>query len=98
MDKFDKIQLRIWKTKDNREIMISEMKDTHLINTAKMLHRKGFITPSIFEFYMSCDGPEGEQAQYAFQHECDVILQKPVSRRLQWVEEEIKKRGVKWDT
>lgn len=83
-----------WKTKDGREIEISEMADSHLLNTYKMLRRKGFISPKTFRFYLTCAGPNGEMAQDAFDQELDRVLDSPVSEFIDLFEEEIRRRGL----
>ena len=83
-----------WKTRDGRVLLISEMGDGHLLNTVRMLRRKGFIGRSTLECYLSTDGPSGDAAQMAFDAECREVFSRPVSAELDDLEAEARSRGL----
>lgn len=67
-------ELGIWTTKDGREISVSDMGDSHLINTIAMLQRNAEVERiQTSVFYATCVGPQGEMAQDCFDHECDDV-------------------------
>jgi len=89
------IDKNIWITREGEKILISEMKDSHLINTFKMLKRKGFISPATLNAYVFGSYPNGDMAQLAFDQEYTAILDAPVYPKMGEIELEIEKRGLK---
>lgn len=83
-----------WKMKNGKEIKISKMTDSHLVNTYLMLKEKGFISQKDLHAYLHCEGPTGDIAQYCFQQEQDHAFNSPVSPHLDVIEREIDKRGL----
>jgi hypothetical protein len=60
----------VWITKDGRRIPVKEMSDEHIVNTIRMLRRKGGVT--VDEFLGMCvavASVNGEMAQYAAEGE-----------------------------
>lgn len=83
---------KIWKCKDGTEIKVSDMEDSHLINSIKMLERKGFVSPEALMCYFGGPEPLGDMAQLAFDQAFDEICQKTPFAPLGWLESEAKNR------
>lgn len=82
-----------WRTKDGRKLMAEEMSTEHIVSALSLLKRKGFVSLSTLEFYLTCRPPTGEGAQIAFGQECSRIFAAPASPFIDIFEEELKKRG-----
>jgi len=87
-------QLKTWTTKTGKILNISDMKTEHIINCIDMMYRNGYIEISTYEFYFTCDLLFGDMAQLAFDEECESILDRVPSKKLDWLLEELEKRGV----
>ena len=61
--------MRKWKTKEGKEIEIKDMETSHIKNCLNMLERKGFVSMTTLDLYLSCSDPNGEMAQIAFEQE-----------------------------
>ena len=82
----------VWTTKDGKCIPVSDMTTSHIENALAMLKRNGVVSPSTLEFYTTCEGPNGEMAQVAFENECRMVFSAPVHPAVDWFENELKKR------
>ncbi len=83
-----------WIMQNGEEIEISKMETRHIRNSIAMLERKGFISESTSDFYLSTDRPNGEAAQDLFDMELHQVLEAPVSPFLDAFKEELQNRGV----
>ena len=64
-------QVNLWTQKDGVRIRICDMSDSHLVNTIRMLKRKGEMKKFQVDMeYLSFGRPNGEMAQDAFDEEC----------------------------
>ena len=73
-----------WKTRDGREIEISKMGDNHLMNTIRMLKKRGFepnpigepppTPPNRMEPFLAYAAPQGEMAQMAWEQAFDEAM------------------------
>lgn len=64
-----------WVTKDFQVLHVSEMEDSHLLNTMKFLQRKiAAHCAKTRIFYLSCPEPHGDGAMDAFDMECSYWL------------------------
>jgi hypothetical protein len=88
-----RLEARIWVTKDGDEIPIKEMATGHVKNALAMLKRNGYIGPSTLEFYLTCSPPNGDMASYYFEQEMDEVFDRPVNKYVDLLEEELAKRG-----
>lgn len=59
-----------WTTRDGNIIKISDMSDSHLMNTIKLIERKYTKTVGV---YLTGPRPSGEMAQDAFDEEFDYL-------------------------
>lgn len=59
--------LEYWVTKDGRRLLISEMEDSHLLNTIRMLNHK--FDNYVFDYILSLPRPHGDGACMAFENE-----------------------------
>jgi len=84
----------IWTTQDGREFEVSDMRTSHIINTLRMLKRKGYKSPSTVKFYITCPAPNGDAANDAFEQEFDDVINSPTSPFIDEFETELKKRGI----
>ena len=82
-----------WRTKDGRELVVEGMSTEHIISSLALLKRKGFVSPSTVEFYLTCPSPVGDMAQVAFDQECSRVFSSPVSLFIDVFKAELKKRG-----
>ena len=82
-----------WKTSDGEEIPLSVMTTDHIKNCISYLKNKGFISPSTLSFYLTCEGPSGDMAQFVFEQECDAIFDASVHPWLDYFQEELKRRN-----
>jgi len=83
-----------WKTKDGREIEISNMETSHIENTLAMLKRNGAISVETLEFYLTCHPPNGDMAMDAFEKEFEDIVSSPVCKAMGALERELEKRKI----
>ena len=83
---------RKWKQKDGIKIKIKDMSIFHLKNSIAMMKRNGYVSTDTLNFYLTCEGPNGDMAQMAFEQELDHIIDQPVSSTLSALERELKKR------
>jgi len=83
---------RKWKMRDGTKIKIKDMSTSHIRNSIAMMKRNGWVSTDTLNFYMSCDGPQGDMAQLAFDQECDRIFEAPCSSTMTALERELKKR------
>lgn len=91
----ERFRNRIWTCQDGSTVAVNQMTDRHVLNSYRMLKRKGFVSRRTFEFYITDQGPSGEMAQDAFRQEVDEVLSCQVSPWLDVFEAEIEKRGLK---
>ena len=93
----------IWKTRDGTEIEISNMKDSHILATIKMLRRGADILKSInaFKIDMAAEMMNGDMAQFSMQQDSAIMydmddIQYLESYVPQWnaLIEEANKRGL----
>ena len=89
----DRVERRIWTTREGDLIPIEKLDDDHLLNCIKMLRRKGCIELSTWEFYFCTAGPSGEMASMLFEQELDYILKKHPSQMLDHLVDEWRKRN-----
>ena len=98
----------IWRTKDGKEIPISELTDIHLGNILRMLKRRGIARrqenlDAMMDIAGSIFAPRGEMATYMFDQEFDHYL------NAEWEEmyaptfiepllDEADKRDLEWET
>lgn len=87
----------IWTTREGKRIRIIDMKTSHIKNALAMLHRDGCVSPSTVQFYLTCEGPNGEMAQVAFEQECRIVFTAPVHPAIDWFETELARRERKQD-
>jgi DNA topoisomerase IB len=87
-----------WKRKDGTLIDVKEMETSHIENCLAMLKKRNYVSKATFEFYLTCSGPDGEMAQWAFEQEQEEILSKYPSKWIDIFEEELKRRGGKHDS
>ena len=90
--KGNETETRTWKTRDGQVIPIKDLEIQHLKNIIKILKKKGFISQSTLDFYLTSSGPLGDMASYAFEREQDKVFKAPVSKELDWLIEELAKR------
>ena len=83
---------RKWKMRDGTKIKIKDMSTSHIRNTINMLKRNGWVSTDTLNFYLTCEGPNGEMAQMAFEQEQNAIFRAPCSDHLSALERELKKR------
>lgn len=83
-----------WTTRDGRKLFIHEMSTEHLGNAFRLLLRQGYIGWKKFRVYLtgSADMPDG--ALDAFLQEQDFVFSKKPCHQLDWLEDELTKRGV----
>jgi len=87
---------KVWKTKNGKAIPIEKMTNKHLINILKMFKNRGFVGIKTLNFYLNCRGPQGEYAWDAFEQELLKIFDKKPCHEMDWIEEELKKRKIKF--
>lgn len=64
--------MKIWKTKEGKEILIKDLEDSHLDNILKLMERKAKSKINkLVNFYAGVAPPSGEMASYAFEQEMD---------------------------
>jgi len=85
-------QTKIWTTKDGRQKEIKNMETSHIKNALNMLLEKGFISHETLSFYLTCEPPNGDMANYAFEQELDNVLKSPTNLFIDYFEEELIKR------
>lgn len=83
-----------WKTRDGRELEVSEMSTTHIFNSLQLLRRSGYVGSSTVAFYNSCPLPLGEMAQVAFDAEYDAVMDSQIHPFIDLFEQELKTRGI----
>lgn len=86
---------KVWITRDGRHTPIAEMTDGHLVNTIRMLERKGFISKSEYEAMTLGNPPQGDMAMMAYEQAIDELFNTPVSPQLDDLRNELNKRGLK---
>lgn len=84
---------RVWTQRDGTPIAVNDMTDTHLLASARMLRRKGFIGPRTLAAYLG-PGPSADMASLAFEQEQRQVFDAPVSPFVDFFEDEIKRRGL----
>lgn len=85
---------KVWQTNDGRVIPIEKMTNSHLINTYLFLERRNCIPPRLIEFYLTAPRPNGDMAQLAVEQEADIAFSKVPCIQMEWIEDEIKRRGL----
>lgn len=85
--------MKAWKTNDGREIEIKDMSTRHIKNCLAMLQRNGYVAESTIRFYLHCEPPMGEMAQYHFDQEFDRITMQPSTPFIDWFRDELTNRG-----
>jgi hypothetical protein len=85
---------KTWRTKDGRELKISAMTDQHLLNAQRMCVEHGFIGSGTFHFYLTCTPPTADAALDCFERELDQVIRRRPLEALDWLEDEIKRRGL----
>ena len=86
---------RKWKQKDGTKIKIKDMSTNHIRNSINMMKKNGYVSSDTLNFYLTCEGPNGEMAQMAFEQEQDIIFSAPCSSTMSALERELNKREVK---
>lgn len=84
----------IWTQRDGTPIAVKDMTDAHLLASARLLRRKGFIGPRTLAAYLG-PGPTADTASLAFEQEQREAFQAPISPFVDYFEDEIKRRGLK---
>lgn len=90
----EKNNYKYWTCKDGRKIKIKDLTISHIKNIIKFLKKRGFITPSILEFYLTCSRPNGEMAQLEFERECNAVFSSPITDWIEILENELKRREI----
>ena len=65
-----------WRMRNGEYINIEDMDDSHLNNAIQMLQRKGFITSTELESFLSSE-PDGEQALDLYLQELNKLKTHP---------------------
>lgn len=71
-----------WRMKTGEVINIADMTDSHLANTIALLRRKGFVSGSDLEIYLTSE-PNGEHAQDLYFAELSRIKTHPLLDELE---------------
>jgi hypothetical protein len=82
----------LWKMKNGEWIKISDMTTSHIEACLSMLKRKGYIGHSTLTFYLSCQEPNGDGAQVAFDQEFDAVCNAKTHPAYDALEAELKFR------
>jgi hypothetical protein len=69
-----------WTTKDNKQLKLKEMTDSHLKNTIRYLRKKANEELSAY-WNVGCM-LHGEQAQYDWENQCDDVNEQHQSRHM----------------
>lgn len=88
-------EVPLWTMRDGQKIAVKDMSDHHLLTSAAMLKRRGFIGMRALMSYLLGPGPNGEMAQDAFQAEMDEVFERPVNSFVDAFADEIVRRGLK---
>jgi hypothetical protein len=81
----------IWVTKDGREVPIKEMEDEHLLNTIRMLRRKGVVSTDVFDSCAAYAFSNNNMAAMAAEQELSRMYLNP---RFDELLEELGRRGL----
>lgn len=84
-----------WKTKDGKELDVSEMETSHIQNALNLLEKNGCISPKTLNFYLTCIPPTADMAMDCFEMEFAAVLEAPVSEFVDIFEDELEKRKSK---
>lgn len=90
----ERANLATWTTKGGKTIKITDMTDSHLMNTIRFIERQYART---IGFYLCSPGPQGEMAQDAFDREFDQLDEEGVSgfnEKYDYLTEEADRRGI----
>lgn len=85
-----------WTTREGDVILISEMTDRHLINTLRMLDRKGFVPAEEMVSYLCGSQPNGEAAMDAWTEGLMELAEKIPSEKMDDLAAEAMQRGLQW--
>lgn len=84
--------IKKWRTRDGRQLAVTEMETSHIENALAVLRRRGFVSPKTVSFYVSCPLPHGEAAQDTFYHESDAVFEAPCTEFIDLFEQELNER------
>ncbi len=65
-----------WKIKNGETVLIKDMDDNHLLNTARFIERntEKYVSQTQ-DFYLLCVPPNGQMAQDCFDREFDEVME-----------------------
>lgn len=85
-----------WTTREGDVIQISDMTDSHLINTLRMMDRKGFVPATEVIEYLSGSRPNGDAAMDAWEEGLRELYEKIPSNKMDELAAEAMQRGLEW--